>query len=82
MIFDPDEGRIEKPRQKRERGSVFQGRIKMTREEFPQVCDYLRSLLLLRIDVVVRSTATGSCPASRCTRSRPAWKRWSPTKKA
>ena len=46
VIFDPDEGRIEKPRQKRERGSVFQGRIKMTREEYPQVCDYLRSLLL------------------------------------
>ena len=41
-----EEGRIEKPRQKRERGSVFQGRIKMTREEYPQVCDYLRSLLL------------------------------------
>src|ERR1051326_3150648 len=45
VIFDA-EGRIEKPRQKRERGSVFQGRIKMTREEHPQVCDYLRSLLL------------------------------------
>src|ERR1700677_3104400 len=41
-----DKGRIEKPRQKRERGSVFQGRIKMTRDEYPQVCDYLRSLLL------------------------------------
>src|SRR5262249_6177224 len=41
-----DEGRIEKPRQKRDRGSVFQGRIKMTREEYPQVCDYMRSLLL------------------------------------
>jgi hypothetical protein len=39
-------GRIEKPRQKRQRGSVFQGRIKMTREEYPHVCDYLRSLLL------------------------------------
>ena len=25
---------------------MFQGRIKLTREEFPQVCDYLRSLLL------------------------------------
>ena len=46
VVFDPEEGRIEKPRQKRERGSVFQGRIKLTREEFPQVCDYLRSLLL------------------------------------
>jgi hypothetical protein len=46
VIFDPAEGRIEKPRQQRERGSVFQGRIKMTRDEFPQVCDYLRSLLL------------------------------------
>src|SRR5262245_33985145 len=46
VVFDPDEGRIEKPRQKRERGSVFQGRIKLTREEYPQVCDYLRSLLL------------------------------------
>src|SRR5271156_4409238 len=46
VLFDPEQGRIEKPRQKRERGSVFQGRIKMTREEYPQVCDYLRSLLL------------------------------------
>src|SRR5437870_4585900 len=46
VIFDPTDGRIEKPRQKRERGSVFQGRIRMTRDEYPQVCDYLRSLLL------------------------------------
>ena len=46
VVFDPDEGRIEKPRQKRDRGSVFQGRIRLTREEFPQVADYLRSLLL------------------------------------
>jgi len=46
VVFDPAEGRIEKPRQKRERGSVFQGRIRLTREEYPQVCDYLRSLLL------------------------------------
>ena len=52
VVFDPDEGRIEKPRQKRQRGSVFQGRIKMTREEYPQVCDYLRSLLLPK-DVIV-----------------------------
>jgi hypothetical protein len=41
-----EEGRIEKPRQKRDRGSVFQGRIKLTREEYPEVCDYLRSLLV------------------------------------
>jgi hypothetical protein len=40
------EGRIEKPRRKRERGSVFQGRIRMTREEHAQVGDYMRSLLL------------------------------------
>jgi hypothetical protein len=46
VVFDPDEGRIEKPRQKRDRGSVFQGRIRLTREEYPQVADYLRSLLL------------------------------------
>jgi hypothetical protein len=46
VAFDPAEGRVEKPRQKRERGSVFQGRIKLTREEYPKVCDYLRSLLL------------------------------------
>jgi len=46
VIFDPAEGRIEKPRQKRERGSVFQGRIKLTRDEFAEVADYLRSLLL------------------------------------
>jgi hypothetical protein len=46
VVFDPAEGRVEKPRQKRERGSVFQGRIKLTRDEYPEVCDYLRSLLL------------------------------------
>lgn len=46
VVFDPEEGRIEKPRQKREWGSVFQGRIRLTREEYPPVCDYLRSLLL------------------------------------
>src|ERR1700677_3802603 len=46
VVFDPEKGRIEKPRQKRERGSVFQGRIKMTRDEYPLVCDSLRSLLL------------------------------------
>jgi hypothetical protein len=45
-VLFTDEGRIEKPRQKRDRGSVFQGRIKMTREEYAQVCDYMRSLLL------------------------------------
>jgi len=52
VIFDPVEGRIEKPRQKRERGSVFEGRIKLTREEYPEVCDYLRSLLLPETVVV------------------------------
>lgn len=46
IVFDPDQGRIEKPDQKRERGSVFQGRMKMTADEYGQVCDYLRSLLL------------------------------------
>ena len=46
VVFDPTEGRIEKPRQKRERGSVFQGRIRLTRDEFAEVADYLRSLLL------------------------------------
>jgi hypothetical protein len=46
VIFDTTKGRIEKPRQKRDRGSVFQGRIKLTREEYAEVADYLRSLLL------------------------------------
>lgn len=46
VIFDPEEGRIEQPRQKRDRGSVFRGRIKLTRDEYLEVCDYLRSLLL------------------------------------
>jgi len=45
VVFDPKQGRIEKP-DNRERGSVFQGRIRMTQEEYVQVCDYLRSLLL------------------------------------
>lgn len=52
VIFDPIEGRIEKPRQKRDRGSVFQGRIKLTRDEQAEVNDYLQSLLLPE-DVVV-----------------------------
>jgi hypothetical protein len=46
VLFDTEQGRIEQPRQKRDRGSVFQGRMKLTREEYPSVCDYLRSLLL------------------------------------
>ena len=46
VIFDPNEGRIEKPRQKRDRGSIFQGRMKLTREEFAEATEYLRSLLL------------------------------------
>lgn len=46
VIFDPTEGRIEKARQKRERGSVFEGRIKLTRDEQAEVDLYLRSLLL------------------------------------
>jgi len=45
VVFHPDKGRIEKPA-KRERGSIFQGRMKMTQEEYVLVCDYLRSLLL------------------------------------
>lgn len=45
VLFDPDKGRIEKP-DRRDRGSVFQGRIKMTQVEYSQVCDYIRSLLL------------------------------------
>ena len=46
IVFDPDQGRIEKPDEKRDRGSIFQGRIKMTAAEYTQVCDYIRSLLL------------------------------------
>jgi len=46
VAFDSTQGRIERPRQKRDRGSIFQGRIRLTREEFAEVADYLRSLLL------------------------------------
>jgi hypothetical protein len=52
VVFDPSEGRIEKPDQKRERGSVFQGCIRMTEGEYAEVCDYLRSLLLPEGSVV------------------------------
>src|SRR5262249_20229300 len=45
VIFDPEHGRIEKS-DKRDRGSVFTGRLKMTEQEYGQVADYLRSLLL------------------------------------
>lgn len=43
--FDPT-GRTTNPRAKRPRGSVFEGRIRMTREQYADVCDYLRSLLV------------------------------------
>src|SRR5262249_14771511 len=46
VVFDPDDGRVEIPDQKRDRGSVFQGRIKLTDQEYAQVGDYLCSLLL------------------------------------
>jgi hypothetical protein len=46
VVFDPDQGRTENPDQRRERGSVFTGRIRMTEGEYSQVSDYLRSLLL------------------------------------
>jgi hypothetical protein len=45
VIFDAEQGRMEKP-ECRDRGSVFKGRIRMTEQEYVQVCDYLRSLLL------------------------------------
>jgi hypothetical protein len=44
--FDRAEGRVEKRHQKRDRGSAFQGQFRMSREEYRQACDYLRSLLL------------------------------------
>lgn len=46
VVFDAEDGRIEKPRQKRDRGSVFQGRMRMTREEMDEVSSYLCCLLL------------------------------------
>ena len=46
VVFDRDEGRIPRLRQKRKRGSEFQGRIKMTREEYAQALSYLKCLLL------------------------------------
>lgn len=46
VVFDAEQGRIQRPRQKRERGSVFEGRMRMTREEMGEVGNYLRSLLL------------------------------------
>jgi hypothetical protein len=46
VLFDPDQGRLERPGQKRERGSAFAGRIPMTGQEYAEVCDYIRLLLL------------------------------------
>jgi len=45
VVFDPDQGRSERA-ERRDRGSVFTGRIRMTQDEYVHVCDYLRSLLL------------------------------------
>lgn len=44
--FDSVKGRIDRPRLKRESGSVFSGRIKMTNPDFLEVSAYLQSLLL------------------------------------
>src|SRR5258706_2014581 len=63
VVFDPTEGRIEKPRQRRDRGSVFQGRIKLTREEYAEACAYLRSLLLPE-NVVVQFNGERLVPRS------------------
>src|SRR5260370_14973526 len=38
VVFASDEGRIEHPRQKRERRSGFQCRLRFTRAQFPQDC--------------------------------------------
>jgi hypothetical protein len=46
VVFDAEAGRIEKPHQKRERGSIFRGRMRMNREEMEEVGNYLRCLLL------------------------------------
>ena len=51
--FDHENGRTERPRTKQLRGSEFWGRMKMTREEFQEVCNYLRSMLLPD-DIAVR----------------------------
>lgn len=45
VVFDA-EGRSEKRRQKRERGSIFEGRLKLTREELDGVAAYLQRLIL------------------------------------
>jgi hypothetical protein len=45
VLFDA-EGRTEKPRTKRERGSVFEGRIRMTRDEYADALAYLQTLLV------------------------------------
>jgi hypothetical protein len=46
VLFDPEQGRIENSDQTTQRGSIFRGRIRMTQDEYSQVCDFLRSLLL------------------------------------
>lgn len=46
VSFDAEQGRIENPDQKRERGSVFSGQMKMSAKEYEEVCQYLQTLLL------------------------------------
>ncbi len=52
VLFDQEQGRTEKPRQKRDRGSVFQGKMRMTRDEYAQVSNYLSSIILTENIVV------------------------------
>ena len=75
VLFDPEEGRIEKPRQKRERGSVFQGRLRMTARRVSPG---------MRLPAVAAAAGEcgrdlqrrpPSCPVNRSAPSRPAWKR-------
>ena len=46
VIFHPEKGRIEKPKWKRERGSVFQASIRLTQAEYDDVYSRLESLLI------------------------------------
>jgi hypothetical protein len=46
VIFDADGDRHVRPRSRRERGSVFQANLRMTRTEYDEACTYLHSLLI------------------------------------
>ncbi len=72
VVFDPQEGRIEKPRQKRERGSVFQGRLKIWWTPLSRPKNCIPSVQYrVWIQFHIPTPSGPPCPRRSCSHRRP-----------